>query len=105
MITIDDFKKIDLRVAKIMNAERVEKSDKLLKLQVNMGEENRQIVAGIGLAYNPEMLIGKEIIVVVNLEPRLLMGIESHGMLLAAGNDHPVLLRPDEDVPPGSVIR
>lgn len=105
MITIDDFKKVDLRVAKIIAAERVEGSEKLLKLQVDMGEEKRQIVAGIGFAYNPEALIGKEIIVVANLEPRLLMGIESQGMLLAAGNDHPVLLRPDEDVPHGSVIR
>ena len=105
MITIDDFKKINLRVAKIISAERVEGSEKLLKLQVDIGEEQRQIVAGIGLAYNPEALIGKEIIVVVNLEPRLLMGVESQGMLLAAGNNNPILLRPDEDVPPGSPIR
>ncbi len=105
MITIDDFKKIDLRVAKIMSAERVVGSEKLLKLQVDIGEEQRQIVAGIGLAYDPEVLIGKEIIVIANLEPRLLMGVESQGMLLAAGNDHPVLLRPDKDIPPGSPIR
>ncbi|MEK9195304.1 MAG: methionine--tRNA ligase subunit beta [Patescibacteria group bacterium] len=105
MITIDDFKKIDLRVAKIIAAQRVEGSDKLLKLHVDMGEEKRQIVAGIGLAYNPEALIGREIIVVANLEPRLLMGVESQGMLLAAGNNHPILLRPDEDVPPGFPIR
>lgn len=105
MITIDDFKKIDLRVAKIITADRVIGSEKLLKLQVDLGEEQRQILAGIGLAYTPESLIGKEIIVVANLEPRLLMGVESQGMLLAAGNDHPVLLRPDQDVPPGSMIR
>lgn len=105
MITIDDFKKIDLRVAKIISAEHVVGSEKLLKLQVDLGKEQRQIVAGIGLAYASETLIGKEIIVVANLEPRLLMGVESQGMLLAAGNDHPVLLRPDEDVPPGSAIR
>lgn len=105
MITIDDFKKIDLRVAKIMSAERVAGSEKLLKLQVDLGEEQRQILAGIGLAYDPETLIGKEIIVVVNLESRFLMGVESNGMLLAAGNDRPVLLRPDEDVPPGSPIQ
>ena len=105
MITIDDFKKIDLRVAKIITAERVQGSEKLLKLQVNMGEEQRQIVAGIGFAYSPEALIGKEIIVVANLEPRLLMGVESQGMLLAAGNDHPVLLQPEKEVTPGSPIR
>lgn len=105
MITIDDFKKVDLRVAKIITAERVEGSEKLLKLQVDMGEEKRQIVAGIGLAYNPEALIGKEIIVVANLEPRLLMGLESQGMLLAASSDYPVLLQPEKEVAPGSSIR
>lgn len=105
MITIDDFKKIDLRVAKIITAEHVEGSDKLLKLRVDMGEEQRQIVAGIGLAYTPESLIGKEIIVVANLEPRLLMGLESNGMLLAASSDHPVLLQPEREVAPGSPIR
>ena len=105
MITIEDFKKIDLRVAKITTAERVEGSDKLLKLHVNMGEEERQIVAGIGIGYEPESLIGKEIIIVANLEYRSLMGIESQGMLLAASNDHPVLLQPEKEVAPGSVIR
>ncbi len=105
MITIDDFKKIDLRVAKIIAAERVEGSDKLLKLQVDMGEEQRQIIAGIGLGYSPAALIGKEIIVVANLEPRALMGMESQGMLLAASSDHPILLQPEKEVAPGSVIR
>lgn len=105
MITIDDFKKINLRVAKIITAERVEGSEKLLKLQVDMGEEQRQIVAGIGLAYDPEYLAGKEIIVVANLEPRKLMGLESQGMLLAAGNDRPVLLQPEQEVAPGSPIK
>lgn len=105
MITIEDFKKVDLRVAKVIAAERVEGSDKLLKLQVNMGEEERQIVAGIGIAYEPALLIGKEIIVVANLEYRSLMGIESQGMLLAASNEHPVLLQPEQEVAPGSVIR
>jgi len=105
MITIDDFKKVDLRVAKIISAERVEGSEKLIKLQVNMGEENRQIVAGIGLAYDPATLVGREIIIVANLEPRMLMGLESQGMLLAASNDHPVLLQPEQEVAPGSPIR
>lgn len=105
MITIEDFKKVDLRVAKVIAAERVEGSDKLLKLQVNMGEEERQIVAGIGIAYEPALLIGKEIIVVANLEYRSLMDIESQGMLLAASNEHPVLLQPEKEVAPGSVIR
>ena len=104
MITIDDFKKIDLRVAKVTAAEKVEGSDKLLKLQVDIGEEKRQIVAGIGLAYTPEAMVGKEIIVVANLEPRMLMGLESQGMLLAAKDGHPVLLTLDTEVPPGITI-
>lgn len=105
MIIIDDFKKVDLRVGKVVAAVRVEGSEKLLKLQVDIGEEKRQIVAGIGLAYEPEALVGREIIIVANLEPRLLMGVESQGMLLAASSDHPVLLMPDKEVAPGSVIR
>lgn len=105
MITIDEFKKIDLRVGKVIAAERVEGSDKLLKLQVDMGEQQRQIVAGIGLAYDPAGLIGQEIVVVANLEPRSLMGVESQGMLLAASNDHPVLLQPKIEVAPGAPIR
>ena len=105
MITIDDFKKVDLRVGKVLAAIRVEGSEKLLKLQVDVGEEKRQIVAGIGLAYEPETLVGREIIIVANLEPRLLMGIESHGMLLAASSDNPVLLMLEKEVAPGCVIR
>ena len=105
MITIEDVKKLDLRVAKIIAAERIDGSEKLLKLRVDMGEEQRQIVAGIGLAYEPERIVGKEIVVVANLEPRMLMGIESQGMLLAANDDRPVLLQPDTEVPPGVSIR
>ena len=70
-----------------------------------MGEENGQIVAGIGLAYDPATLVGREIIIVANLEPRMLMGLESQGMLLAASNDHPVLLQPEKEVAPGVMIR
>lgn len=105
MITIDDFKKIDFRVATVVIAERIEGSDKLLKLKVDIGEEQRQIIAGIGLAYDPGYLIGKQIIIVANLEPRLIMGFESQGMLLAASHDHPVILQPEKEVDPGSVIK
>lgn len=104
-IRYDDFKKIDLRVAKILSAERVEGSEKLLKLQVTIGTEERQIVAGIGKAYAPEELIGREIVIVANVEPRMLMGLESQGMLLASDDGMPVLLAPDREVPPGSEIR
>jgi len=82
-ITIDDFSKIDLRAGKIESAERIEKSDKLLKLQVNIGAQTRQIVAGIGKSYTPEEVVGKEVIIVANLKPVKLMGELSEGMVLA----------------------
>jgi methionine--tRNA ligase beta chain len=104
MITIEDFQKIDLRAAKVLAAEKIDGSDKLLKLQIDLGEEKRQIVAGIAQFYEPEKLIGREIIVVANLEPRILRGIESQGMLLAADDNGPVLLMPDKEVMPGAKI-
>ena len=107
MITFDQFKEINLQVVKIVSAERVEGSDKLLQLRVDLGgEEQRQIIAGIGKRYDPEELAGREIVIVANLEPRKLMGLESQGMLLAADStDGPVLLQPDREVLPGSVIK
>lgn len=86
LVTIDDFSKLELKVGQVINAERVEKSEKLLKLKVDIGEE-RQIVAGIAKSYKPEDLIGKKIIVLSNLKPAKLMGIESYGMLLAATDE------------------
>jgi methionine--tRNA ligase beta chain len=107
MISIDDFKKIELKAGKILSAERVEGSEKLVKLSVDLSEEApRQILTGIALSYAPETLVGKQIAVVANLEPRQLMGMESQGMLLAAeGEGGPVLLMPDSDVTPGARIR
>ena len=106
MINFEDFQKLDLRVANIIKAEKVEGSDKLLKLQINLGKEKRQIVAGIGQFYQPEDLIGREIAVVVNLEPRNIFGLESQGMLLAADvQGKPVLLAPDKEVPAGTKVR
>ena len=87
LISIDDFKKIKLRTAKILEAERVPKSKKLIKLQIALGEETRQIVAGIGEKFTPEELIGKTIVVVANLQPAKLMGQESNGMLLAVNDE------------------
>jgi len=105
MITFDDFKKVELCVGKITAAERVEGSDKLIKLAVDVGTEARQIVAGIGKRYAPEELIGKQIIIVANLAPRALMGIESHGMLLAASSEEgPILLMPEKEVPSGAQV-
>ncbi|MDP3975207.1 MAG: hypothetical protein Q8P88_02910 [Candidatus Jorgensenbacteria bacterium] len=115
MISIDDFKKIELKAGKILSAERVEGSEKLVKLSVDLGEESpRQIVAGIGKAYAPETLEGKQIAVIANLEPRQFtlrpssgqVVLESQGMLLAAEGEHgPVLLAPDTEVTPGAKVR
>jgi methionyl-tRNA synthetase len=85
-ITIDDFVKIDLRVAKVLVAERIPKADKLLRLEVDLGYEKRQILSGIAQWYAPEDLIGRRIIIVANLAPRKMRGLESHGMLLAASH-------------------
>lgn len=107
MIDYEKFKEVELKTAKIISAERVEGSEKLIKLSVDLGSETRQVVAGIGVKYQPEDLLGKNIIIVVNLEPRKLMGLESQGMLLAASNDEegPVLLTTLEDIKPGSEVR
>lgn len=105
MITLDEFKKIDFRVAKIVAAQKIERSQKLLKLQLDMGEEQRQIVSGISEFYEPESLIGKEIVIIANLAPRVILGIESQGMLLAADADgKPVLVTVDSEVAPGTKI-
>lgn len=105
-INYEQFQQVELRAATIMTAERVEGSEKLLRLRVALGEEERQILAGIGKRYVPEELIGRQIIIVANLEPRMLMGLESQGMLLAADSpDGPVLLMPDHEVPSGSRIK
>ncbi len=107
MISYEEFRKTELRVGKILEAERVEQSDKLLKLKVDLGTETRQIVAGIGKHYQPERLVGTSIIIVANLEPRALMGLESQGMLLAASDEGKttlVLVRPDNDIAPGSSV-
>jgi methionine--tRNA ligase beta chain len=107
MIDYETFKKVELKVAKIISAQKVEGSEKLLKLEVDLGSEKRQIVAGIGKKYIPQDLVGKNIIIVSNLEPKKLMGLESQGMLLAASNDNegPVLLTVMEDISAGSQVK
>lgn len=106
MISSDDFKKIELLIGTVLSAERVEGSDKLLKLRVSLGAEGRRIIAGIGRKYAPDALAGRQIVIVANLEPRMIMGLESRGMLLAADStDGPVLLQPDGDVVPGASIK
>ena len=87
LITFDEFGHVDLRVAEVLTAERVPKTDRLLKLGVRIGDEERTIVAGIAAWYEPEQMVGRKIIVVANLKPAKLRGIESQGMLLAAEDD------------------
>ncbi|MBU6141701.1 methionine--tRNA ligase subunit beta [Patescibacteria group bacterium] len=111
-IPFSDFEKVELRVAKILAAERVEGSSKLLKLSLDAGDKDeagtsvpRQVLAGIGKVYDPAAIVGREIVIVANLEPRMLMGLESNGMLLAASDDTgPVFLMPERETPPGSAI-
>jgi len=106
LISIDDFAKVQLRVAEVLEAERIKGADKLLKLQIKIGEERRQIVAGIAKHYTPEELIGKKIVVVANLKPAKLRGVESQGMLLAASNPEKLtLLTVDRDIESGARIK
>ncbi|MGH9253105.1 MAG: methionine--tRNA ligase [Vicinamibacterales bacterium] len=106
-ISIGDFMKVDLRVAKVLEAEAVPKSKKLIKMKVDTGQDQRTIVAGIAEAYQPEQLVGRTVVIVANLQPAKLMGIESNGMVLAGSPEggKPVLVRFDEDIPPGSRVR
>ncbi len=105
MINLEEFKNLELVVGRIIEAEEVEKSDKLLKLKVDIGTEERQIIAGIGKQYEPKELINREIIVIANLEPKILFKLESQGMLLAANSKgEPALLQPDKEVPVGTRI-
>jgi methionyl-tRNA synthetase len=106
-ISIDEFMKVELRVAKVLEAEAVPKSKKLVKMKVDVGTEQRTIVAGIAEGYQPEQLVGRTIAIVFNLKPAKLMGIESNGMVLAASVDggKPVLVAFDQEVPPGARVR
>jgi len=107
LITIDDFVKVELRVAQIIVAERIPKADKLLRLEVDLGDEKRQILAGIAQYYEPEKLIGRKIVIVANLAPRTMRGLVSHGMLLAASLEGgvPVLAGFHEEVPLGARLK
>jgi methionyl-tRNA synthetase len=105
-IELEDFKKMDLRTARILDAESVKKSDKLLRITLQLGDETRQVVAGIAKDYRAEALIGTDVIVLANVTPVKLMGVESHGMLLAAEHEgRAVLIRPSQKVPSGTKIK
>ncbi len=105
-ITIEDFAKIDLRVARVVEASAIEGADRLLRLVVDLGGETRQLVAGIKKTYAPETLVGKYVIVVANLKPAELRGVESRGMLLAASTDDgPIVATFEKEVAPGSKVK
>ncbi|MBI4130303.1 methionine--tRNA ligase subunit beta [Candidatus Roizmanbacteria bacterium] len=107
IITHDEFDKVDIRMGKVVVCESVEGSEKLLRLQVDFGEEvgERQILSGIAKYYKPEEVVGKTLPFVINLESRKMMGLESQGMLVAVNaQGQPVLLQPDKEIPLGSKI-
>lgn len=106
-IHLEDFQKIDLRIGEVVSAERVEGTRALMVLRVNLGEEERTLVAGLAPYYAPEEIVGKRVVVVANLEPAVIRGIKSQGMLLAAddGQGNVSLVTVDRDIAPGSRVR
>jgi methionine--tRNA ligase beta chain len=107
MINIEDFIKVEIRIGKILSAERVEGSEKLLRLIVDLGEESpRQILSGVAKAVTePAELVGKMVPIAANLAPRMMMGMESNGMMLCADSDMPVFIHPAQEVAPGSLVK
>lgn len=105
-ISFNEFKKLELKIGKVIEAEKVEKSEKLLKLKVDFGEDKSQIISGIAKDYSPEELLNKDFVFITNLEPRQIMGLESQGMILAADfQDQAILLTSTKNVDPGTSIR
>ena len=107
MININEFKKLNIVVGTIESVEDIEDSDKLYKFTVNVGQEKRQILGGLKLSYQKEELLNKQVLVLENLEPRIMMGLESQGMILAASdeNNKPVLIKPAKEILNGSTVR
>jgi len=106
MINFEDFKKLDLRIGTIKKAEEIEDSNKLIKLKVDTGTDVRQLVAGIKKKYSAEDLLERQVVILANLEPKEIFGIESQGMVLAANNgDKIALLKPDKEVENGTEVR
>ena len=105
-IQYDDFARLDLKIGTILSAEKVAKTDKLLKLEVDLGYEKRVVVSGIALHFKPEDIVGKQVVVVANLAPRKMKGIESNGMILMSeGKDGKLIfVNPDEKTPPGASV-
>ena len=107
MITFDDFKKLEIRIGKVISVEKIPDTDKLLRFVFNLGDGKRQIIAGMAEFFeDPSMLFGKEMPILVNIEPRRFQGYESQGMIIAADVEgHPILLHPEKEIPPGSIVR
>jgi len=107
MLTIDDFRKLELRIATVTAAEPHPNADRLLVLQIDLGSEQRQLVAGIRAHYEPQALVGKQIVVVANLEPATLRGVQSQGMLLAAtdAEGRLAVVTPERPVAPGALVK
>lgn len=106
MVTYEEFMKLDLRVAKVLSVENHPNADRLYLLKVDIGGEERQIVAGIRAYYTPEQLLGRSIVMIVNLEPAVVRGVESQGMLLAAQDgDRVLVLQPEQPATPGAKVR
>ncbi len=106
MVSLEDFQKLEIRIGKVLSVEKVAGADKLLKFIFDVGSEQRQIIAGMATFFpEPSILVGKEMPVLLNLEPRTFRGQMSHGMIIAADVDgHPVLLHPEREVAPGSMV-
>jgi methionine--tRNA ligase beta chain len=107
MITFDDFKKLEIKIGKVKSVEKVADADKLLKFIIDIGSEERQIIAGMAEFFtDPSVLVGKEMPILINIEPRAFRGHKSHGMIIAADvNGHPILLHPEKEIPAGSIVR
>jgi methionine--tRNA ligase beta chain len=107
MVTFEDFKKLEIRIGRVVSVEKIPQTDKLLKFVFDLGDEKRQIIAGIAESF-PDFssLVGKEMPILVNIEPREIKGFKSEGMIMAVDvDDQAILLKPEKKVPPGSIIR
>ena len=106
MATIEDFRNLDIRIGKVLVAERVEGTDKLIRLEIDFGTEQRQVLTAMAEFFEADHFVGKEIPVLLNIEPRTIKGLESQGMILAADiAGTPILIHPEKEVPPGSIIK
>ncbi|HLD03794.1 MAG TPA: methionine--tRNA ligase [Candidatus Dojkabacteria bacterium] len=105
MLKFEDFKKLEIKIGTIIEAERVTGTDRLLKVIVDMGDEKRQVVAGFGHKYSPEDLIGKQVPIVLNIEKAVIRGVESNGIFVALEDDEPVLLLPERKVQNGAIVK